>query len=223
MARRVFFSFHYDDVTRANIVRNCDVVTRKYEQRIRFYDRSLWESAKKHGPVAIKRMINGALEGSSVTCVLVGQQTWCRPWVRYEVLKSMARGNGILAVQVHDVGFASGGQPPAMPLGLGGPSVFSRGYGIPQAPPSRGANPLSFLGYIIEPQRGTVRFYERVNSAWKLSDHVEPVGLGSLLWLSGHSNSGRLDQLFPSYGWKADNGSQHFDKWVEAAAQRVGR
>lgn len=57
------------------------------------------------GRLAIKRMINGALKGSSVACVLIGQHTWERPWVRYEILKSLARGNGILGVHVHDVGF----------------------------------------------------------------------------------------------------------------------
>ena len=106
MARRVFFSFHYDDVTRVNVVRNSDQITRRYQSAARYYDKSLWEEAKKQGRLAIKRMINGALKGSSVTCVLIGQHTWERPWVRYEILKSFARGNGILGVQIHDVGFA---------------------------------------------------------------------------------------------------------------------
>ena len=108
MARRVFFSFHYDDVTRVNVVRNSDRIVRQYERAARFHDASLWEEAKKQGRRALKRMINDGLHGTSVTCVLVGQQTWERPWVRYEILKSFARGNGILAVQIHDVGFAPG-------------------------------------------------------------------------------------------------------------------
>ena len=115
MARKVFFSFHYDDVTRANVVRNSDVITRQYQTGARFYDKSLWEEAKKHGPSA-KRMIDNALNGSSVTCVLIGQQTWKRPWVRYEILKSLARGNGILGVQIHDVGFSPG--DPSLPAGV---------------------------------------------------------------------------------------------------------
>ena len=41
MSRRVFFSFHYDDVTRANVVRNSDQITRRYEGAARFYDKSL--------------------------------------------------------------------------------------------------------------------------------------------------------------------------------------
>ena len=106
MARRVFFSFHYDDVTRANVVRNSDQITRRYDGAIRFYDKSLWEEAKKQGSLAIKRMINRGLKGSSVTCVLIGQHTWHRRWVRYEILKSLVRGNGIVGVNIHDVGFS---------------------------------------------------------------------------------------------------------------------
>ena len=88
MPRKVFFSFHYDDVTRVNVVRNSDQITRQYQKAARFHDRSLWEEAKQ-GPLALKRMINGGLDGSSVTCVLIGQQTWQRPWVRYQILKSL--------------------------------------------------------------------------------------------------------------------------------------
>ena len=112
MARKVFFSFHYDDVMRANVVRNSDQIIRRYESAARFYDKSLWEEAKKQGPLAIKRMINMGLDGSSVTCVLIGQHTWQRPWVRYEILKSVLRGNGILAVHIHDVGFDPKAQDP---------------------------------------------------------------------------------------------------------------
>jgi hypothetical protein len=106
MPRKVFFSFHYDDVTRANIVRNSDQITRWYKKAARFHDKSLWEEAKKQGSIAIQRMIDEGLRGSSVTCVLIGSRTWERPWVRYEILASLARGNGILGVRIHDVGFA---------------------------------------------------------------------------------------------------------------------
>ena len=151
MARRVFFSFHYDDVTRANVVRNSDQIIRQYEQAARFYDKSLWEEAKKQGPLAIKRMINKGLEGSSVTCVLIGQHTWERPWVRYEILKSLLRGNGILAIHIHDVGFDPKGQGPIGELArlLANQSAAKRPSGLL---PTRGA--LSTLST----SRGTTPF-----------------------------------------------------------------
>ncbi len=136
MPRKVFFSFHYDDVTRVNVVRNSDQITRRYTKAARFHDKSLWEEVKKQGPLAIKRMINGGLDGRSVTCVLIGSQTWQRRWVRYEIIKSLARGNGILGVRIHDVGFKPG-QPTNALAGLFGtspPSIALAGYGSRQEP-----------------------------------------------------------------------------------------
>ena len=140
MARRVFFSFHYDDVTRVNVVRNSDQIRHRYATAARFYDKSLWEEAKKQGPLAIKRMINGALDGSSVTCVLIGQHTWQRPWVRYEILKSLARGNGILAVHIHDVGF-----DPRQPSSDLGGLLASRARAVPPRGHFGSRAPLSSL------------------------------------------------------------------------------
>ena len=74
MARKVFFSFHYEDVTRANVVRNSNIIAKQYIGASRFYDRSLWEAAKTTGPKAVKAVIDPQLEGTSVTCVLIGQQ-----------------------------------------------------------------------------------------------------------------------------------------------------
>ena len=58
MARKVFFSFHYDDVVsfRANVVRQHGFF--KGNQEAGFWDNSIWEEAKKTGDTALKRMIN---------------------------------------------------------------------------------------------------------------------------------------------------------------------
>ena len=46
MARRVFFSFHYErDIWRANVVRNSWVTQDR--EAAGFWDASLWEEAKK--------------------------------------------------------------------------------------------------------------------------------------------------------------------------------
>jgi hypothetical protein len=99
MARRVFFSFHYErDNWRANQIRN-SWVTRGIEEA-GFWDASLWEKAKKEGDLAIKRMINKGLENTSVTVVLIGEETAKRKWVRYEIIKSFERGNGMLGIDL---------------------------------------------------------------------------------------------------------------------------
>lgn len=83
MAKRVFFSFHYQDVIdfRANTVRN-HWLTKADREAAGFFDASIWETAKKTGDAALKRLINGALKNTSVTCVLIGSQTFNRRWSR---------------------------------------------------------------------------------------------------------------------------------------------
>lgn len=100
MTRRVFFSFHYQrDVWRVNQIRNLPEIIGT--SAAGFQDASLWEKAKKEGDTAIKRMIDNALEGTTVTVVCVGNQTANRKYVDYEIIKSLERGNGLVAVQIH--------------------------------------------------------------------------------------------------------------------------
>ena len=102
MARRVFFSFHYQrDIWRVNVVRNHWVTQDR--QVAGYWDASLWESAKKKGDAAIKKMIDDALVNTSVTVVLIGAETSTRPYVLYEIEKSYERGNGMLGVYIHNI------------------------------------------------------------------------------------------------------------------------
>ena len=99
MARRAFFSFHYGlDVQRASVVRNSRLT---HGEQLSFVDASMWESAKCQGDDALKRLICKALENTSVTVVLIGSHTNQRRWVKYELERSIARGNGIVAVRVN--------------------------------------------------------------------------------------------------------------------------
>jgi hypothetical protein len=100
MARRVFFSFHYDrDVWRANQVRNCNVVAGT--EAAGFFDHSEYEEAERQGLPGIRRMIQSHLEGTTVTVVLIGKKTAERPWVRYEIAQSVARQNGMLGIHIY--------------------------------------------------------------------------------------------------------------------------
>ncbi|MRH42055.1 hypothetical protein GH741_05120 [Aquibacillus halophilus] len=102
MARRTFFSFHYQrDVWRANVVRNSGVVIGS--SAAGFYDASLWEEAKKKGDVEIKKMIDEGLRNTSVTVVLIGAKSAGRKYINYEIEQSIKRGNGILGIHVHNI------------------------------------------------------------------------------------------------------------------------
>ena len=107
MARRVFFSFHYDrDIWRANVVRKSWVTQDR--EAAGFFDASLWEEAKKKGDAAIKKMIDDALIGTSVTAVLIGAQTAGRTYVKYEIDKSIEQRKGLFGVRIHKIEDTSG-------------------------------------------------------------------------------------------------------------------
>lgn len=99
MARRTFFSFDYKHVWRVNQIRNSPNVIGTAAAG--FLDASLWEEAKKKGDKEIKKLIDNGLENTSVTVVCVTYGTAQRKYVNYEIDKSLERGNGLVAIQIH--------------------------------------------------------------------------------------------------------------------------
>src|SRR5436189_1802700 len=107
MARRTFFSFHYEcDSWRAGQVRNCWVTQDR--ESAGFWDAAAWESVKKKGDAAIEKWIDDQLKGTSVTVVLIGAQTSTREYVGYEIKQSHVRGNGMLGIYIHNTKDSSG-------------------------------------------------------------------------------------------------------------------
>ena len=101
MARKVFFSFKYDDVHRAMNVRNSNVIAGAVKSG--FIDKAEFEKVQKQGDGAIKKWIDEQLIGTSVTVVLVGEKTNESRWVKYEIEQSIARGNGILTIDISKI------------------------------------------------------------------------------------------------------------------------
>jgi len=103
MARRVFFSFHYErDNWRASQIRN-SWVTKPDRQTAGFWDKAEWEQVQRKGDAAIKNWIDNQVKGTSVTVVLIGAETSNRKWVKYEIQQSMEKGNGIIGVRIHNL------------------------------------------------------------------------------------------------------------------------
>ena len=103
MARNVFYSFHYKpDITRVMTVRN-RWVTQGGQMQSQVIDRAQFETVKRQGDLAVKRWINNQMNGTTVTVVLIGAETLNRPYVQYEIQKSLERGNGIIGVRIHNI------------------------------------------------------------------------------------------------------------------------
>ena len=193
MAKKVFFSFHYKDVVdfRANVVRN-NWRMKPNRESAGYFDKSVWESAKSQSDVGLKRLINGALVGTSTTCVLIGSQTYGRRWVRYEIMKSFREGMSILGVHINSI------------KGKDGKTK------------SKGNNPLSYLGITYSSTGDSAKLFEKNNGKW-----VEYTDLGgSATFNTGgvarkyHGNSYDLSQLYPVYDWMTDNGNNNFTNWI---------
>lgn len=102
MVRKVFFSFHYqNDINRSMTVRNSWVPQGK--EAAGFIDKADFEQIKRQGNNAVHRWIDEQLEGTSVTVVLIGEETLNRPFVQYEIRKSLERGNALIGVKIHSI------------------------------------------------------------------------------------------------------------------------
>lgn len=103
MARRVFFSFHYQkDCWRAGQVRN-SWVTKSDRETAGFFDHAEWEQVKRRSDEIIEKWIDQQLQGSTVTVVLIGRETYGRKWINYEITSSWNKGNGLIGIYVHNV------------------------------------------------------------------------------------------------------------------------
>jgi hypothetical protein len=200
MARRTFFSFHYQpDVSRAWIVRNSWVT--KVAQGVRedagFFDNSVFEAKKRESDEALKRFLREGLNNTSVTCVLVGAETCLRRWVRYEIFRSFMRGNGLLAIRVHTIGSLHSPSTPA------------------------GDNPFDCLAFTVS--QGTVGFKEIKTTGWQPASDVETMPLREVAYDVGGRTNHTFSSLFPIYDWAADRGYDNLGSWIETAATRAGR
>lgn len=97
MARRVFFSFHFDnDHSRTHQVRNM-----KSLEGNSSVTPNKWEEIKRSGDAAIKKWIDDNMNGKSCLVVLIGSQTSTRRWVRYEIKKAWEDKRGVLGIHIH--------------------------------------------------------------------------------------------------------------------------
>lgn len=197
MARRVFFSFHYEpDVHRAHVVRN-SWVTKADRQEAGFFDASVFESRKRTSDDALKQFLRDGLGGSSVTCVLVGNQTASRRWVRYEILRSFVDGRGLMGISIHNIA------------------------NLQKQTAIAGTNPLACLGGEIKD--GTLFFKEHNGSKWIWSSDVKSMPSKDIVYGLGGRTNFTFADLFPTYNWVTGQGYDNLSAWVESAAKAAGR
>jgi MTH538 TIR-like domain (DUF1863) len=128
VARKTFFSFYFErDNWRAANVRSSDNI--KDEDEKGFIDDAAWESVKKKGDAAVEKWIDGQLDGTTVTVVLIGKETAGRKYINYEIEASKKRNNGLLGVYIHTIKNSNGetdskGVDPFLQAGVSGIPTF---------------------------------------------------------------------------------------------------
>jgi hypothetical protein len=200
MPRRTFFSFHYKpDVWRAWNVRN-SWVANDDEGADGFFDSSVFEAAKKESDESLKSFLREGLKNTSVTCVLVGAETWSRRWVRYEIVRSIIKGNGLLSVDIHGVKNQDG------------------------LTVSQGPDPLNNVG-LYKSEQGNILFAEWQNGKWVRYDDYTRAIPPSDLWFKAPDSSTvvPLGTHCMRYNFISQSGRTNIGGWIETAAGMAGR
>lgn len=190
MARRVYFAFHYQDVIdfRANVVRNHGAIIGS--DKAGYFDASIWESTKKTSYLALKRMINSELENTSVTTVLIGSQTFARPWVRYEICKSLERENKLIGIHINRI----------------------KGRDSQTKP--NGSNPFDYLA-LASNGNNSYRILEFNGGEWIPYSHLGSFSRTGIQGVSV-SKSIRFSAFsdIKVFDWVGDNGVANFSGWI---------
>ncbi len=191
MAKRVFFSFHYQDVIdfRANVVRN-HWRLKPNRESAGYFDASVWEESQKKGDIALKRLINGALKNTSNTCVLIGSETFNRRWVSYEIMKSMELGNHIFGVHINCI------------KGKDGKTKVN------------GNNPFRYLGYSFSQDGKRLNLHDLIKGEWIKYPDLDGWTVKQVDE-KYRNKIYRLSSDFEVYDWNNDNGYDNFADWVK--------
>jgi len=189
MAKRVFFSFHYEDVKtfRVNVVRNHSITKEVGEAG--FFDSSIWEDAELHGDYAVKNLINKNLENTSVTCVLIGSDTWNRKWVKYEILKSYEKGNKLIGIHINKI-----------------PDKYKHTF-------LKGPNPFEFLGFYVDVNGNVKEYQEHDGLNWLT--YVDLLPTLNNLDLKYRNQSYQFSNWVPVYDWIENDGYNNFSNWIK--------
>lgn len=200
--RRVFFSFHYGpDIWRVNQVRNSWRYQHQNDREaMGFFDGSLWERSKRTGDESLKALIREGMENTSVTCVLAGAETYVRRWVRYEIARSVVKGNGLLTVHIHRL------QNNSRLTSFAGP------------------DPLDYMGVYKVPDGRILLAACSPGGQWeRYGDYTRALNLPNN-WIAPISNTVvPLSRYVRRYDYVRDRGMQNFASWIAQAAREVNR
>lgn len=199
---KVFFSFRYDEDRH-----RADVVCAAWQARhppgapeAAYLDSRVAEPVKSLGESEIRQAIREGVDQTAVTCVLIGAHTWENRWVRYEIARSIERGNGLLAVRI------------------GGIADLKT-----QQKTVAGWNPLASVG-IGKVRSGDYLLFENISGEWSRYQDL-PLALPKPAYVPDMS-IGYVEPLsvgLSEYDYVAQDGAENLDQWIAQAAAKAGK
>ena len=201
--RRVFYSFHHEnDIWRVNNVRKSFSHRIKSSSRYTakprgVFDASIKEKSKRDREDSLRQLIRDGMKNTSVTCVLVGSETYVRPWVRFEIAQSVVKGNALLVVYINKLEDKN------------------------QSTSVAGPNPLDYMG--IGCRKGRFLISERTNDdKWvPYEHHRKGITLPSSWEKPDPEKVIRLKNFADTYCYVDCDGSTNFVDWVHEAATKL--
>lgn len=180
-------------------MRNCWVVREAGEESRGFFDSSVFEASKRESDEALKTFLRNGLSNTSVTCVLTGRDTWTRRWVRYEIARSLIKGNGLVTVHIHGVKDNQSQTSTMGPDPLSAMGLYRTAEGL----------------FLAEWQGGKWVEYSDYTLAIPECD----------LWFAAppDGNVVQLSSHCLTHDFTAQNGRANIGGWIEAAAEMAGR
>ena len=135
-------------------------------------------------------MINAELENTSVTAVLIGTSTYARRWVRYELMKSVERGNRVLGIHIN---------------GIAGKDSQTKALG---------PNPLEHLGLMVsaDGKKGYPTVWD--GQKWVYYGDVEPYSFLNEQPAANRGKNIQLSHWYRTYDWVANDGYHNFNTWI---------
>jgi len=104
--RRVFFSFNFEDSSRAMVVRDNWVTEDNTVAGI--IDAAEFEALEQEGDIATMAWIDDQLADTSVTVVLLTDETAANRWMTYEIQRSKDLGHGLLGIGISSIEDSNG-------------------------------------------------------------------------------------------------------------------
>jgi hypothetical protein len=198
--RRVFLTFDYGvDAARADQVRRSQESLEPGNEFVGSVDAASWKEIERQGDDAIKRWILSNLDGTSVTAVIYGGKTWTHRWVRYAIVESVRRGNGLVAIDL---------------LALKDPQPGASEIGV---------NPLSQLGFVIDRTLELVHFYENHGEQWmRPRDSDEAMKLADFRY-SFTRDEARFTAIAVNERFSEPSAASNLPLWIERATKLAGR